>query len=140
MALVLTTALLVAACGGDDGPTNVDVSLAEWSVTPSTETTTEGAIRFTLLNTGTAPHQFVVVKSDLPPEQLPVADGKVVESQVNIVDKVEAFAPASSQTLTLDLTPGKYLLICNLTERPPGGRPISHYQEGMVAFFLVEPD
>jgi hypothetical protein len=41
--------------------------------------------------------------------------------------------------VSTDLSPRKYLLICNLREALPGGGSLSHYQEGMVASFLVEP-
>ena len=61
-------------------------------------------------------------------------DGKVDEAQVNVVDRLAPLAAGASGELTLDMTPGKYLLICNLTDSGE-----SHYQAGMVAFLLVEP-
>jgi len=90
-------------------------------------------------NAGARPHEMVVVKSDLPPDLLPVSEFRVAESMVNVAGEVEAFGAGESRVLELDLSPGKYLLICNLLERPPDAQPMSHYQNGMVAAFLVTP-
>ena len=139
VAIGVLTALLVAACGGGGKATDVSVTLKEWSIAASPEEVTEGKVKFKVTNDGTVPHEFVVVKSDLPPAGLPVQNGKVVEDQVNIVDEIEPFAAKTTESIELDLSPGKYLLICNITEQPPGQRPVSHYQNGMVAFFQVEP-
>jgi uncharacterized cupredoxin-like copper-binding protein len=132
-------ALLATACGGGEKTTNVQVSLDEWSVMLDVEEVSDGRMRFEVSNEGSVPHEFVVVKSDLPPEGLPVQNGKVVEEQVNIVDEIEPFAAGSTESITLDLSPGKYLLICNIVEQVPGQPVTSHYQNGMVAFLLVEP-
>jgi uncharacterized cupredoxin-like copper-binding protein len=136
----LVTAVLVAACGGGDEAQDVSVSLKEWSVTPSLAQVTDGKVKFTVTNDGTIPHEFVVIKSDLPPNGLPVSDGKVIEDEVNLVDEIEAFAAKSTESITLDLSPGKYLLICNVTEQVPGQPVTSHYQNGMTVLFLVEPE
>jgi uncharacterized cupredoxin-like copper-binding protein len=134
------TAILLAACGGGGSKaTDVSVTLKEWSVTPSIDDITEGKVKIKVTNEGTIPHEFVIVKSDLSPEGLPVENGNVTEAQVNIIDEIEPFAAGTTQSLELNLTPGKYLLICNITEQVPGQKVTSHYQNGMVAFFQVEP-
>jgi uncharacterized cupredoxin-like copper-binding protein len=133
--------LLVAACGGGgDGTTEVVVSLTEWKVTAVVSEASEGKFRFKVINDGTMLHEFVVAKSDLPLEGLPVKDGKLVEEQVNIVDEIEPFGAGTTESITLNLSPGKYLLLCNIVELPPGQPPVSHYQNGMVALFLLEPN
>jgi uncharacterized cupredoxin-like copper-binding protein len=131
--------LLLAACGGGKKTETVPVSLREWDVSVEPAEVSAGRFRFEVTNRGTLPHEFVVVKSDLPPVGLPVSEGKVVEEQVNIIDEIEPFAAGSTEKLTLDLSPGKYLLICNIVERPPGQPLVSHYQNGMVSLFLVGP-
>jgi uncharacterized cupredoxin-like copper-binding protein len=138
LAAVLVAAMVVA-CGGGGKAQGVSVALKEWSVTPAVEQVTDGKVKFTVTNDGSIPHEFVVIKSDLPPNGLPVKDGKVVEDEVNLVDEIEAFAAKSTESITLDLSPGKYLLICNITEQVPGQPVTSHYQNGMAALFLVEP-
>ncbi len=141
LAIGVLAALLVAACGGGgDETTDVAVSLTEWTVTAVVSEVSEGKTKFAVTNDGTVPHEFVIVKSDLPPQDLPMEGGKVVESQVNILDEIEPFGAGTTESITLDLTPGKYMLICNIVELPPGQQPVSHYQNGMVALFLVEPE
>ena len=139
VAIGVLTALLVAACGGGGKAKDVSVTLKEWSIAASPEEVPEGKVKFKVANEGSVPHEFVVVKSDLTPTGLPVVNGKVVEDQVNIVDEIEPFAAKTTESIELDLSPGKYLLICNIVETPPGLPVVSHYQNGMAAFFQVEP-
>jgi uncharacterized cupredoxin-like copper-binding protein len=144
LAVALLAILLVAACGGGKKSgattTTLQVTLKEWSVETSKQQVKPGPVTFQVSNQGTMQHDFVVIKSDLPPDGLPVNDtGLVSESQVNTVSHMVPFAAGSTQSLTLDLTPGKYLLICNIVEMPQGGKPVSHYRNGMVASLLVEP-
>jgi uncharacterized cupredoxin-like copper-binding protein len=120
----------LAACGGDERSTDVGVVLDEWSVTPSVAEVREGKIAFEVRNDGTMAHQLLVIKNDMPPEMLPVANGSIVLAQVNVVRSLEAVAAGSTAELGFDATPGKYVMVCNV----PG-----HYQQGMAASFLVEP-
>ena len=145
VAVVVAVVVAAAACGGggsgnkSNAPvaSTVKVTLKEWSVEASAQQVKPGSVTFDVTNAGTMPHDFVVIKSDLPPEQLPVdADGRVIESKVNTLGRVNAFPAGSKQTLSLDLTPGKYLLICNVVDTS-GSTPVSHYENGMVASLLV---
>jgi uncharacterized cupredoxin-like copper-binding protein len=146
---VLTLAVLAGlavACGDDDddgngggGGGSVDVALAEWSVTPSQATAPAGDVTFTVTNDGTEPHEFLVIRSDLAPDALPVDDeGRVPEDEVDIIDEIEPFAADSTEEITLDLEAGSYVLICNIVELPPGEEPESHYENGMFTAFTVE--
>jgi uncharacterized cupredoxin-like copper-binding protein len=45
------------------------------------------------------------------------------------VDEVEDLAPGKSATLSVNLTPGRYVLVCNI----PG-----HYKHGMHASVTVQ--
>ena len=145
VAVVVAASVGIVACGGGGSgnkgnapvASTVKVSLKEWSVEASASQVKLGSVTFEVTNAGTMPHDFVVIKSDLPPDQLPVdADGRVIESKVNTLGRVDAFPAGSMQTLSLDLTPGKYLLICNVVDTS-GSKPVSHYQNGMVASLLV---
>jgi len=129
-ALACMLVLALTACGGDEQSTDVSVVLDEWSLTPSIADVREGKVTFEVRNDGTMSHQLFVIKNDLPPEQLPVANGSIVLSQVNVVRSVQAVAAGSTAELSFDATPGKYVLVCNV----PG-----HYQQGMASAFLVEP-
>jgi uncharacterized cupredoxin-like copper-binding protein len=116
----------------------VNVTLAEWSVTPDPTTISAGGVYFLANNMGPAdPHELVIIRTDLPPDQLPVVDGKVPEDQVEFIGEIEAFAPGTQAADTFTLAPGSYALICNIAEME-GGQLESHYQLGMSASLVVE--
>jgi uncharacterized cupredoxin-like copper-binding protein len=120
-------------------PQDVQVTLKEWSVTPEVTTAKAGEVRFVVTNQGTVPHEFVIFKTDLPPEGLPTLDGKVEEDKLDHVDELDVFAAGTTESLTLNLTPGKYVFVCNIVENPPGQPVLSHYQQGMRVAFTVNP-
>jgi uncharacterized cupredoxin-like copper-binding protein len=128
--LVLFAGVLtfLAACG----PQTVNVGESEdFHMTLSTNTGTAGKITFHVTNNATdTVHEFVVVKSDLADDALPLgSDGNVIEDQVNHLDEVEDIQPGESKDLTMDLEPGNYVFMCNLPD---------HYKQGMHASFTVK--
>lgn len=115
----------------------VNVTLKEWSVTLDAPSVPAGLVKFQVKNAGpNDTHEFVVVKTDLAPELLPVdANGAVDENGagIEIIGEIEDITVGSSTHLkAFDLAPGKYVLICNIS----GG--ISHYHQGMRAVFTVQ--
>jgi uncharacterized cupredoxin-like copper-binding protein len=122
--------VLVAAACGSDKSAKVRVTLSEWTVEPSIAQMTSGKVTFEVANHGSKQHGFMLIKNDLPPEQLPVANGAIALAQVNVVRSMPALAPGGSGKLSLDLTPGKYVLVSNLGD---------DYQQGMAAGLVVEP-
>ncbi len=126
----------LTACGEEAG-TPVGVELGEWFVRPSTAAIGLGKITFAVKNSGKEIHEFVVIKSDLPLTGLPVKEGEVDEDQVQVVGEIENLKPGKSKKLTLDLGPGRYVLICNLVEKNENGELESHYLQGMRALFEV---
>src|SRR5919106_804615 len=153
---------LLSACGGDDGnqegenhaaggheaqpgvvspmpadATHLNVTLREWSVALAQPTVKAGKVYFLAENAGPDhPHELAVIRTDLGPLDLPFEQNMIPEDQVDIVGEIEEFAPHSSASLTVELTPGKYLLVCNITEEDP--EIGSHYKKGMVAALTVE--
>ena len=125
----------LATCGSDSkkaaapaagGP--VDVSLKEFSVTPSTANATAGKVAFTAKNDGKVVHEVVVVK---------LADGAGIDSITNAdgtateaasAGEAADIEPGASKSVTLDLPAGTYALICNL----PG-----HFAGGMKTLLTV---
>jgi hypothetical protein len=130
--------LLFAGCRGDSDR-DVNVSMEEWAIIVSPETVSAGRIRLSAVNRGSRPHELVLLRSDLSPELLPLQDGRVVLEQLNVVAKSDPFAAKEKLEASIDISPGKYLLICSQEEVPWGGPLLSHYQEGMAASFLVQP-
>lgn len=118
--------------------TQVDVTLREWEITTSVDSVEAGRVYFLVENAGPEdPHEFVVIRTDLEAEALPVVEGRVPEEDIDLVDEIEPFAPGSRASITLDLEPGSYVFICNIAEMEDGALE-SHYQEGMRAAFTVE--
>jgi hypothetical protein len=121
-----------------DDATQVDVTLREFELITSADTAPAGKIYFRVSNEGPEDaHEFVVIKSDLDPDALPVEDGAVPEEDVDLIDEIEPFAVGSTGSITLDLEPGTYVLICNIAEEHEGELE-SHYQLGMRTGFTVE--
>lgn len=83
-----------------------------------------GEVTFNIVNTGTLTHEFVIVATDLPEDQLPVKDGVVEEDQLDVLSKIEGIQPGKGGHLSVDLPAGHYVVMCNL----PG-----HYLLGMHA-------
>lgn len=104
----------------------VKVSEKEFKLTPVPTSAKAGAVIFAVKNAGALTHDFVVLKTNLAPNKLPVKGSKAVE--VGRVGKLPAFKPGATKTLTLILKPGKYVLICNVA---------GHYKFGMRAGFKV---
>ena len=108
------------------------VSLTEWKVTLG-GTIKSGKTDFTITNTGVAPHELLVFKSDLDPSAYPTdAAGDIKEkgAGVNLVSDGDNIDPAGSQTRSIDLAPGMYLFVCNI----PG-----HFKQGMFTVVTVAP-
>jgi uncharacterized cupredoxin-like copper-binding protein len=120
------------------GAEQLNVSLGEWTVTPDRTTIPAGPVYFLVNNLGPEdPHELVIIRTHLAPDQLPVVDGRVPEDQVELIGEIEEFAPGTQAANTFDLAPGNYALICNIAEME-NGELESHYQLGMRAQLVVE--
>lgn len=155
---LLVIGALVAACsgtstsGGSAGAaspsaagattTTVTVTLQEFAVLPDVATVPAGNVTFVAKNTGPDDvHEMVVVKTDLAADALPVdKDGKALEEApgMTTIGEVEGVAVGGTKQVSLDLTPGKYVLICNVLQTEPDGSLESHYKVGMRSAFEVK--
>ena len=118
---------MLNGCGGG----GVGVTLADYSVTPEESSAPAGEVTFDVSNDAEQTHEFVIFKTDLAEGDLPTnEDGDVDESGegVELIDEIEDVEAGSSESLTVSLDAGNYVLICNL----PG-----HYRQGMHASFTV---
>ncbi len=136
-----TGAMAETGATGTTGGTTIDVTLQEFAVLPAQESAPAGDITFNVTNTGPEDtHEFVVFKTDLAPDALPVAsDGSVDEEGegVELIDEIEDIAVGDNPTLTVSLEAGSYVLICNIVEEEED-ETIVHYQQGMRTAFTVE--
>jgi len=136
-------AVAISACGAaatptPAGPPTVDVTFQEWAIEPSVVEVKAGQVTFNAKNLSTKEeHEMVVVKTDLGLFDLPKgSDGKVDEEGAGMtaVGEISETAAGASGTVTLDLAPGKYLLICNIVDADG----TAHYGSGMSTAFTVK--
>jgi uncharacterized cupredoxin-like copper-binding protein len=107
----------------------IAVELSEWKVAASPASASAGPVSFAVTNKGTTIHEFVVVKTDMKADSLPVVDHKIDESALTPVDEIEDIEVGASPTLDVNLEPGHYVLLCNIE---------THYEQGMHADFDVQ--
>jgi uncharacterized cupredoxin-like copper-binding protein len=129
--------LLMPACGG--GGETVDVTLEEFAVGVDPASVSAGEVTFSVTNDGPDDvHEFVVIRTDLGPTELPTDENGAVDEAgggMEVVDEIEDMEVGDSEDLTVDLDAGNYVLICNIWDED---EQESHYQEGMRAAFTVE--
>ena len=137
---VMVAALAIGMMGCGTATTAVEVTLEEWAVVLSVSDVPAGAVTFEVTNDGPNDiHEFVVVRTDLAPSELPTdEDGAVLEDGdgMEVIDEIEDLVVGSTETLALDLEAGKYVLICNIVEED-AGETESHYAMGMRTAFTV---
>jgi hypothetical protein len=117
----------------------VVVTLNEWTVKPSGQPKA-GAVSFKAENAGKEDHELVIVKG-ASAEALPKdADGGMDEDKLPegaLIGEIEPFASGKVCSGIFNVTAGKYVLLCNITETEPNGEKESHFKEGMHTSFVV---
>ena len=107
------------------------LTMNEWSILSDVPEVPAGEITFDVVNVGEDVHEVIVIRSDMDITALPPSRirGEVDEAAVGeYIGGWEDVAPAASATGTLTLAPGRYILLCNLT---------NHYAKGMVSTLQV---
>ncbi|TAK63036.1 MAG: hypothetical protein EPO22_06925 [Dehalococcoidia bacterium] len=103
----------------------LNVTLADYTVTPDATSVKAGAIRFIATNVSTdAVHELYVLK---------VKDNGSLES----LGEIESIGPKQNGSMVLDLSPGKYRLACFIVPGEAGSK-VDHYQKGMHTDITVE--
>lgn len=108
-----------------------DPATAGFVIVPHEDAVSAGTVTFNVVNRDTTEHNLLVIRTDFPPDELPVdpASAVVAESAVDVVARVDAFVPGEPVPLTVELEPGPYVLICNVP---------THYVLGMHAPLTVD--
>jgi len=137
--LILSLIGLIFVAGCTAGGGTVKVTLSEWAVARDKAELPAGSITFEVTNTGPDDvHELVVIRTDLDAGALPAdSTGKVDEEGSGIEEvmgEIEDIAVGASETLTLDLAAGNYVLLCNIYS---ADEHEAHYQEGMRIGFKV---
>jgi uncharacterized cupredoxin-like copper-binding protein len=144
--LVAVLAVGVGACGNDTtanggsgvqpaaatkGPT-VAVNQKDFAISLSSASVSSGQVTFVIHNAGPSPHELKVFRTDLAEDKLPTTSSGDVNETGPGVTRVAATPattnPGSSQQLSATLSPGRYVLVCNLP---------AHYRIGMHTVLVV---
>jgi uncharacterized cupredoxin-like copper-binding protein len=134
-AALAIVAMIPAGCGSNDSGKSVDVTLADYSITPQPASVPAGDVTFELKNTGSFVHEFVVFKipsaADIPTKANGEANEEAVPEAAHM-GEAEDINPGATAKLDLKLDPGKYVFLCNRVDGTT-----SHYQRGMHTEFTV---
>ena len=112
--------------------TPVNVVLEDFHIRQDVAVVAAGTVRFRILNQGPSTHELNVVRTALAPDKLPLQrDGLTVNENapgLDHLDEAEGLDIGDRRTMVLRLTPGHYVLYCNME---------GHYLGGMYAAFTV---
>jgi uncharacterized cupredoxin-like copper-binding protein len=130
LVVALTPVLLIACTGTTPNGTPIDVTLKDFSITPATQTIRTGGSLVRVSNQSPITHEFIVIRTDLPADRLPIGpDGlSVNEDWLSSMGEIEETPPGETGTLPLTPPPGQYVFFCNLE---------GHYLGGMHAVLQV---
>jgi uncharacterized cupredoxin-like copper-binding protein len=114
------------------GTGSVNGTEEEWKIALDSYTHAAGSITFDLTNNGTIAHEFLIVRSDKFATQL-LADvdattKRIDEALIDVIDEQPEYEPGVPGSVTVNLTPGHYVVMCNIE---------AHYRAGMYADFDV---
>ena len=119
--LVLTVACAAPATDTGEVP-GLHLDLSDFKIVTDHPTVAAGRVVMGISNHASMAHEVKVIKTDLDADKLPI-DGALAKAvEDGKVGELLNIGAGASRKLVLDLTPGKYVLICNV----PG-----HYQLGM---------
>ncbi len=148
-ALMLALGAAAAACGDDEAgflSVVLDDDLTTGSIVDEETgaaafTANAGEITFEVHNEGSESHELVIIRTDLVADALPFTDvsNNLVDEEAagEKIGEIEEFrgrgavlsGDVQMEVASFTLTPGRYVLICNLT---------AHYRLGMFAELTVE--
>jgi uncharacterized cupredoxin-like copper-binding protein len=130
---LMALAILIVSCAqpADSAPSDSQVvaELADYKITVSVPSVKAGKVKIGVRNLASMEHSFEVLKTDLPPDNLPTDGASAKAKEDGKVGEIKSIPAGKSAAVTLDLTPGKYVFICNVA---------GHYQLGMHTGFTVD--
>src|SRR5262245_17693314 len=146
--LMIATAVAVAATLGLAGtdaaaaakPPTLKTTLLEFKIKTKPKTVAAGKVRVVAKNIGAEKHELVIARASDPSALVTKPNGAVDESQIAKTDKVGEIAgvkPKQTKSKVFNLTPGTYVLFCNIIDTEPDGSKLSHYVEGMSTILTV---
>jgi len=142
--LAIAGTLILSACGADPSDTSssapsdaaepsnkISGIVREWAVQTTSGRAYEGDVTFAVTNFGTVQHEFLVVKTDIEPGEIPLGEDNRFDEDaegIEVVDEIAEFEVNTTGLLKVKLDAGKYQLLCNIA---------GHYAAGMFTAFEV---
>lgn len=122
-----------AADSGNQSATAVKATEGDGTIDLDRASSSSGNVEFAIKNAGELTHEFIVLKTDIAEDALPLnADQNAVDESgdgVDVVGEKSSIAPGADATLAFDdLANGNYVIICNVS---------GHYGLGMHTSFVV---
>jgi uncharacterized cupredoxin-like copper-binding protein len=108
----------------------INATLTDMKITIDRTSVSEGPVTFVVKNNGSVVHEFDVIRTDAPEDKLPLdpnQPGKVDET--GNVGETGEIDPGESQTFTITIPAGHYVIMCN---------EVGHYAAGMHLAFTVD--
>lgn len=129
--LILTALALGCGTQTSSAPEEgvVTATLTEFTIQLDRSSVAAGKVTFRVKNTGKMEHELIVLKTDAAPDKIPVDPANTAKvDESTSVGEVSDVPAGETKSAVIELTPGKYVLICN----KPG-----HYAAGQHVAFLV---
>ena len=132
--VLAVSALLIASCAAAQPATlpddvQVTVDLRDYTITVTPDHIKAGTIKIGIRNLAAMEHQFDLIKTDLAADKLPIDGATAKAKEDGLIKQVKGIGGGRVATVSADLQPGHYVIICNIA---------GHYQLGMRANFTVE--
>ena len=111
-------------------PERVSVVVDDYEIRPAATTLAPGAYSFIVSNEDTAPHDVVLIDTDLPLDGLPTSGIRVDEQddRLSVGARTSRIDPGGAGSLVATLRPGRYLLVCTVPH---------HYVRDLMAVELT---
>ncbi|KAM3092986.1 plastocyanin/azurin family copper-binding protein [Phormidesmis sp. 146-35] len=114
--------------------TKVTVTETEMAIKLSQATVPAGPVEFVVSNKGKIPHEFVLLRTDLPLDKLPTKIGGELDEKnkkLKMIAEVEEgdLKKGATKPLKVVLSKGRYVVICNVG---------NHFEKGMKAALTVQ--
>jgi hypothetical protein len=128
-------------------PSATKVTLQEFSMVAHPSVVKSGKVTIAVTNTGTVTHEMVLVRAPsvdaLPRVATATAEravGDVDEEAIPATDTIGETGdvkPHAHVTKTFTLTPGTYVMFCNIDDKSSDGTVTNHFQHGMHAMLVA---
>jgi uncharacterized cupredoxin-like copper-binding protein len=127
--------------------TSETVGLREFSIAASPPEVRAGDVKFVITNHGTLTHEMVIVRApdveSLPVVITPGGDRSVgaldeeAIAETDLMGEAGDVAPGQKVTKHFKLTPGDYVIFCNIDDAAADGTVTNHFKSGMHATLTI---